>query len=60
MEQLVDLHTHSTASDGQYPPATLVEKAAAAGIHFASCKWTFHDLLEFICDTIFCYVDSLL
>ena len=23
---------------------------------FASCKWTFHDLLKFICDTIFCYV----
>ena len=23
---------------------------------FASCNWTFNDLLEFICYTIFCYV----
>lgn len=27
-----DLHTHSTASDGVYPPADLVARAAAAGI----------------------------
>lgn len=27
-----DLHTHSTASDGFYPPAGLVARAAAAGI----------------------------
>jgi predicted metal-dependent phosphoesterase TrpH len=27
-----DLHTHSTASDGAYAPAELVEQAAAAGI----------------------------
>lgn len=29
---LVDLHTHSTFSDGRYTPAQLVEMAAAAGI----------------------------
>jgi len=30
--RLIDLHTHSTASDGTDSPALLVEKAAAAGI----------------------------
>ena len=44
MEQLVDLHTHSTASDGQYPPATLVEKAAAAGIQLLAL--TDHDTMD--------------
>jgi predicted metal-dependent phosphoesterase TrpH len=29
---IVDLHTHSTCSDGFLPPAELVERAAAAGI----------------------------
>lgn len=29
---LIDLHTHSTFSDGRYTPAQLVEMAAAAGI----------------------------
>ena len=29
---LVDLHTHSTSSDGTYTPAKLVEAAAAAKI----------------------------
>ena len=28
----VDLHTHSTCSDGSLPPAELVERAAAAGV----------------------------
>lgn len=32
MIQMVDLHTHSTASDGQYPPAQLVKKAQETGI----------------------------
>jgi predicted metal-dependent phosphoesterase TrpH len=27
----IDLHTHSTASDGQYPPAEVAARAAAAG-----------------------------
>ncbi len=30
--RLVDLHTHSTCSDGSLPPADLVARAAAAGI----------------------------
>jgi 3',5'-nucleoside bisphosphate phosphatase len=29
---IVDLHTHSTCSDGSLPPAELVERAAAAGV----------------------------
>jgi predicted metal-dependent phosphoesterase TrpH len=28
---VIDLHTHSTASDGQYPPAEVAARAAAAG-----------------------------
>lgn len=36
-----DLHTHSTASDGGYPPAELVRQAAAAGI--AHLALTDHD-----------------
>ncbi len=40
----VDLHTHSTASDGTDPPATVVAKAAAAGV--AAIALTDHDTLE--------------
>lgn len=29
---IVDLHTHSTASDGQYSPSELVELAKERGI----------------------------
>ena len=29
---MIDLHTHSTASDGQYSPAELVEKAYNSGV----------------------------
>jgi predicted metal-dependent phosphoesterase TrpH len=29
---LIDLHTHTTASDGHYPPAELVSRAARAGV----------------------------
>ena len=32
MIQLADLHTHSTASDGQCSPARLVAKARQAGV----------------------------
>lgn len=32
MKRLVDLHTHSTFSDGRYTPTQLVEEAAAKGI----------------------------
>lgn len=44
MTQLVDLHTHSNASDGQYPPAALVRKAAQAGIELLAL--TDHDTLD--------------
>ncbi|MFP2913740.1 PHP domain-containing protein, partial [Pyxidicoccus sp. 3LFB2] len=29
---MIDLHSHTTASDGQYPPAELLSRAAAAGV----------------------------
>ncbi|HLL78212.1 MAG TPA: PHP domain-containing protein [Ktedonobacteraceae bacterium] len=32
MPNLIDLHTHSTASDGLYSPAELVQRAAQAGL----------------------------
>jgi 3',5'-nucleoside bisphosphate phosphatase len=41
---LVDLHTHSTASDGLYPPATLVQMAHAAGVTVLAL--TDHDSTE--------------
>jgi predicted metal-dependent phosphoesterase TrpH len=40
----VDLHTHSTASDGSDQPAALVEKAAAMGL--SSIALTDHDTVE--------------
>ncbi len=33
MARLVDLHTHSTASDGIYSPGELLQHARAAGLH---------------------------
>jgi predicted metal-dependent phosphoesterase TrpH len=33
MANLVDLHTHSTASDGLYAPGDLVQRASEAGLH---------------------------
>ena len=39
----VDLHMHSTASDGQYPPAEVVRRAATAGLH--TIALTDHDTL---------------
>ena len=44
MTVLADLHTHSTAADGQYAPAALVEKAAAAGIQVLAV--TDHDTID--------------
>ncbi len=41
---IADLHTHSTASDGQYTPAQLVEKAKATGIQVMAL--TDHDTLD--------------
>ena len=29
---MIDLHTHTTASDGRYPPRELVVRAVAAGV----------------------------
>jgi predicted metal-dependent phosphoesterase TrpH len=40
----VDLHTHSTASDGSDDPAALVEKAAAMGL--STIALTDHDTVE--------------
>jgi predicted metal-dependent phosphoesterase TrpH len=40
----VDLHTHSTASDGSDDPATLIEKAAAIGL--STIALTDHDTVE--------------
>lgn len=39
----VDLHLHSSASDGAFPPATVVRRAAAAGV--AAVALTDHDTL---------------
>lgn len=39
----VDLHLHSSASDGAFPPATVVRRAAAAGL--AAVALTDHDTL---------------
>lgn len=44
MRMKVDLHTHSTASDGQYTPSELTAKAAAAGIE--ALALTDHDTID--------------
>lgn len=44
MTQLVDLHTHSAASDGQYAPAMLVNKAEKAGVELLAL--TDHDTMD--------------
>ena len=38
---MIDLHTHTTASDGRLPPAELVARARAAGVTVLSV--TDHD-----------------
>lgn len=43
MASVVDLHCHSTASDGKLPPAQLVERAAAQGVEILAL--TDHDTL---------------
>ncbi|MCY4119931.1 MAG: PHP domain-containing protein, partial [Acidobacteria bacterium] len=40
---MIDLHTHTTASDGTLSPAELVERAHGLGIHTLSV--TDHDTL---------------
>jgi predicted metal-dependent phosphoesterase TrpH len=47
---LVDLHLHSTASDGKLSPAALVDKAAKIGLRFISL--TDHDSIEGIAPAI--------
>ena len=44
MTMLIDLHTHSTASDGQHRPAELVGMAKAAGIQLYAL--TDHDTVD--------------
>jgi len=44
MPGAVDLHTHTTASDGTYSPAELVEEAARRGLRFLAI--TDHDSTE--------------
>lgn len=44
MKRLVDLHTHTNASDGQYTPTELVNKAKTAGIDCLGV--TDHDTLD--------------
>lgn len=44
MSVRADLHTHSAASDGQYAPAALVEKAAGAGLQVLAL--TDHDTMS--------------
>ena len=43
MKQLVDLHLHSNASDGQYSPTELMKKVKDAGI--TRCALTDHDTI---------------
>lgn len=43
MIRLADLHTHSTASDGQYTPAELVQKAKTSGVEVLAL--TDHDTI---------------
>jgi predicted metal-dependent phosphoesterase TrpH len=41
---LVDLHLHSTASDGKYPPEAIVDKAAGLGLKYIAL--TDHDSID--------------
>lgn len=47
-ERFVDLHTHSTASDGLFSPADVVAAARAAGL--AAIALTDHDTLDGVAD----------
>ncbi len=44
MNKLIDMHTHTNYSDGEYSPKELIEKAKAAGINTLAI--TDHDTLE--------------
>jgi predicted metal-dependent phosphoesterase TrpH len=41
---MIDLHTHSTASDGSFSPSELIEKAASSGI--TALALTDHDTID--------------
>ena len=47
---LVDLHTHSTASDGQYTPTELVELAKQHGLEAISI--TDHDTVDGLAEAL--------
>lgn len=44
IKELIDLHTHSTASDGSFPPAEVVRQAQAGGL--TAMALTDHDTVD--------------
>ena len=50
MKQVIDLHTHSTASDGTLAPAKLVEKAVDVGLHAVAV--TDHDTIDGLAEAV--------
>lgn len=50
MTSLVDLHLHSTASDGVFPPAEVVKMAAARGLRYMAL--TDHDSIDGIAEAM--------
>lgn len=50
MNKIIDLHTHSTASDGTFTPARLVQLAAENGL--AALALTDHDSVDGICEAL--------
>lgn len=47
---IADLHTHSTASDGQYPPAELVKRAKERGLEVLAL--TDHDTVDGLAEAV--------
>ena len=50
MTALADLHTHTTASDGQYTPTQVIELAKAAGIQMIAI--TDHDTIDGVTEAV--------
>lgn len=50
VERFVDLHSHSTASDGAVAPSAVVERASAAGL--AALALTDHDTLAGVAEAV--------